>query len=312
MKLSVQSQNLVDHFGYDKAYKMMKEAGFEATDWNIDHALVHKDVVAAEKLEGLSIFEKSMDEIMAYYSEELEYMKKYGITITQAHSPFPPDQPGRPEVLPYTIGIYQQMIRFCQKVGCPRLIIHGISKREPYPEIKQEEVDQLNDTMYTSLIPVLQECPDVMVCMENLFTHPTQLGAGFWAGHCSNPYEAAAYIDKMNALAGRKAFGLCLDTGHLNLCRIPFCKYIPVLGDRIAALHIHDNMQNDDAHLMPYTGNIHWEEFCEEMHKIGYAGDLSFETFAQTNLQRLPAQLCPQFLSTIHAIGTYFQSQIKK
>ena len=311
MKLSIQTGDLTVQYGMEQGYRMIADAGFEAVDWNLDHALRFDDVKAAEKLEGLSIFEKGMDEILAFYAEELSIMKKNNLVITQAHAPFPPDLPGRPEVLDYSIALYDKMIRFCQIVGIPRLVIHGISKREPYPEISQEEIKGLNDKMYESLIPALQECPDVTVCVENLFAHLTQIGFGFWAGVCSDPHEAAVYIDVMNEKAGRdNAFGLCLDTGHLNIARIPFCRYIPILGKRIVCLHIHDNLQNDDAHLMPYTGSVRWEEFVDELHKIGYDGDLNFETFMQTKMCRLPAELCPQFLRIQWEIGDYFRKKI--
>lgn len=311
MKISIQTGDLTTQYGIENGYRMIAEAGFEAVDWNLDHALSFSEVKAAEKLEELSIFEKSMDEILAYYDEELSAMKKNNLSITQAHAPFPADLPGRPEVLDYNIAIYDKMIHFCQIVGIPRLVIHGMSKSEQYPEISEEELKVLNDKMYSSLLDALRECPDVTVCMENLFAHLSQLGFGFWGGICSDPHEAAVYIDIMNQRAGRdNAFGLCLDTGHLNIARIPFCRYIPVLGKRIQCLHIHDNMQNDDAHLMPYTGNVRWEEFVEEMRKIGYDKDLNFETFMQTKMCRMPAELCPQFLKIQWEIGNYFRNMI--
>ena len=311
MKISMQTGSLVTEYGPKAAYKMIAEAGFEAVDWNIDNALKFADVKAADKLEGLCIFEKTIPEIFAYYEDELSAMKENNLTITQAHAPFPPDLPGRPEVLDYSIAIYDKIIRFCQEAGVPRLVIHGISKREPYPEISQEELKTLNDKMYCGLLDALRDCPGVTVCMENLFAHLTQIGFGFWGGICSDPHEAAVYIDAMNQQAGRDdAFGLCLDTGHLNIARIPFCRYIPILGKRIVCLHIHDNLQNDDAHLMPYTGNVRWEEFIDELRKIGYDKDLNFETFMQTRIFRVPPELCLNFLKLQFDIGDYFRKKI--
>ena len=119
-------------------------------------------------------------------------------------------------------------------------------------------------------------------------------------------------IDSLNEKAGKKCFGLCLDTGHLNLLRKPMHSYIPIVGDRIVCLHIHDNLQNADSHLIPYAGSIWWKFFLEEMRKIGYKGDLSFETFAQVDKKRLPPELLPAFLSAIADIGKYFRKEIQK
>ena len=50
---------------------------------------------------------------------------------------------------------------------------------------------------------------------------------------------------------------------------------------------------------------------CDSLHDIGYTGDLSFETFAQTRRSRLPAELVPLFLQTIAGIGDDFRTRIQ-
>jgi sugar phosphate isomerase/epimerase len=63
---------------------------------------------------------------------------------------------------------------------------------------------------------------------------------------------------------------------------------------------------------MPYAGTILWQEFIDAMRHIGYRGDLSFETFAQTRQKKLPVALLPSFLSTIYQTGAYFRAEITK
>lgn len=308
MELSVQTQNLVDDYGPELTYKMIKDAGFSAVDWNIDHAWSFAKVKKAEKLDGLCIFEKELPEIIACYADELECIRKNGLKITQAHSPFPAYEYGREDILEYAIRIYRKMILFCGEVGCPRLIVHGISVR-PGDPLTQEECDRLNSHLYESLIPELLKT-DVTVCLENLFSGYGFLGTGYREGVCSDPYEAAAMIDALNAKAGKECFGFCLDTGHINLLRIDFRRYMPILGKRLCALHIHDNNQIADQHLAPYTGNIIWSEFLSELKKTGYCGDLSFETFAQVSKNRLPLRLVPAFLKLIAETGEYFREYL--
>ena len=38
MNISVQSGGLIRFWGYEKGYKMIREAGFDGIDWNIDGA----------------------------------------------------------------------------------------------------------------------------------------------------------------------------------------------------------------------------------------------------------------------------------
>ena len=312
MKLSVQSQTFVNDFGTEATYRMLREAGFEAIDWNIDVELSASDVKKADRLEGLTVFEKTQEEIHAYFAEELSVIRKNGLAISQAHAPFPCYLPQRFDVLDYCIEVYKNIILFLDSVGCKNVIIHGITVQEKEPLLTGEECDRLNMHLYESLIPTLQKTKQITVCLENLFTGIGVLGSGYWEGCCSDPHIAAEWIDRLNEKAGKECFGLCLDTGHLNLLRKPFRSFVPIVGNRIKALHIHDNLQTGDSHLMPYAGSIHWEHFIEEMRKIGYAGDLSFETFAQTKSQRLPAALVPAFLRTIAEIGNYFREELTK
>ena len=312
MKISVQSQNLVDQYGVEQAYGMIARAGFEAVDWNIDHAWNFAEVRAAKNPEGLCIFEKPMEEILAYYADELDAMKRNGLTIAQAHAPFGAYAYENPAVLDYAIEIYKKIIAFCAEVGCPKLVVHGISKSELMPELTVEDLEALNMKLYESLIPALLEARTVTVCLENLFTKASVLrSTDFWEGCCSDPHQAAAWIDHLNEKAGEKVFGLCLDTGHLNLLRKPFYSYVPILGNRICALHIQDNGQTYDTHVMPYSGSIHWDDFLKEMKAVGYDGDLSFETFAQVTKSRLPQRLAPVFLHTIAEIGNYFREELE-
>ena len=116
----------------------------------------------------------------------------------------------------------------------------------------------------------------------------------------------------LNQAAGKECFGLCLDTGHMNIMRHEPRRYISVVGKRIKALHIHDNAGNVDQHKAPYTGTIDWNAFCSAFKSIGYEGDLSFETFSQTKASRLPAPLVPAFLRTIAEVGSYFRSELSK
>ena len=313
MRICVQSQDLVDDIGMHEAYRAIREAGFEAIDWNIDHAWKFSDLIKSEKLEGLCIFEKSEEEIFEYYREELSLIRENGLGISQAHAPFPAYDPKRPEILDYAIEIYKSIIRFCAAVGCPRIIIHGINRHPSWTSVTSEKCAELNAKLYESLIPTLREVKTVTVCLENL---PMWDNVGsktaLSAGHCTNPDRAAAEIDALNEKAGAEYFGLCLDVGHLNICRTPLYDYIPTVGKRLKALHIHDNDQTNDLHMMPYTGTVRWDFFVRELKKIGYGGDLSFETFAQVKTTRIPKELIPSFLKTIADIASYFRSEILK
>ena len=311
MKLSIQNETLMKYYGMEDAYAMIREAGFEAIDWDTCSSWDWDEVKKAKELKNLCTFEKTPEEIRAHYAKEMEIIRKNGLTITQAHAPMECYAPGRPDILEYAISIYKKIIPFLDEVGCKHLIVHGLTKNEQMEDLTPEEAVRLNLHLYESLIPELQQAKQLKVCLENLPTDSMMLGRCFWIGCCSNPYVAADWIDRLNEKASKKCFGLCLDTGHLNVLRIPFHDYIPILGDRILCVHIHDNNQNSDSHLMPYVGSIFWKDFLIELKKVGYSGDLSFETCAQTSANRVPRELTPVFLRTFRAIAQYFRTQLQ-
>ena len=58
-------------------------------------------------------------------------------------------------------------------------------------------------------------------------------------------------------LAGDPGLRFCLDTGHVNVfSRRPVCEWWRGVGDRTAALHLHDNDGSSDDHLPPGRGSF--------------------------------------------------------
>ena len=306
MRICIQSGDLPEQFGIGRCYEMIAEAGFEAIDWNLDHALPSVRVKNLE-FPGKCIFEKSLDEVMEYYKDELAAIRRSGLAISQAHAVFPSYIPGHPELLEYTVGLHKRTVEFCAAVGCERLVIHNTSLSDADEENTPESIEALNMYQFSSLIPMLKD-NNVTVCLETLFT---RRGKDFVEGTCSDPHEAVSCIDRLNELAGREAFGLCVDVGHLNLLRKEFRTFMPIVGKRVKALHIHDNGAYDDSHLAPFTGNVNWKHFVQSLRDIGYRGDLDFETFSQTTRAfNFDPELVMPWLQLICSTGKSFRRKI--
>ena len=278
MRICIQTGDVTDKIGKEEGYVLFKEAGFEGIDWNVDHAWNNSDINNGS-YRGKCIFEKTLKEVMNHYKGELEIIHRNNLHISQAHAPFPCYVRKYPEVIDYAIKVYKRNIEFCGAVGCKNLVIHGVSYSLADDDNTQEDIYKLNKKLYTSLIPVLKKT-DVTVCLENLFVTYNSVN---YQGFCSDAHECTDFIDMLNEKAGREVFGFCLDTGHANLLHHDFRVIIPIYGNRIKALHIHDNNGSSDQHRAPVTGTINWNHFCSALKNIGYDGDLSFETFAQTN-----------------------------
>ena len=300
MDISVQTGGLIRFWGSDIGYRMIREAGFTAIDWNLDTVRDRENIKAGRR--PGSIFEQSDKEIDDYFKPQLDEIRANGLKIAQAHAPFPAYMPNMPWLTDHMIGVYRNCIRFCQRAGIKYLVIHGISRMIDDYTQTPETIHELNYYLYESLISTLLET-EVTVCLENLFTyHGTQIVEGT----CSVAAEAVSYIDVLNEKAGKECFGLCLDTGHLNLLGKNQGDFIRTLGSRIKALHLHDNNGMGDDHLAPYTGTIIWKDVMQALKDVGYSGDLNFETFRQIVLDRVDREAVPIWLRTIHDIGEVF------
>ncbi|MDW7657341.1 MAG: sugar phosphate isomerase/epimerase family protein [Bacillota bacterium] len=100
------------------------------------------------------------------------------------------------------------------------------------------------------------------ICLENLFTH---------ARTCND------LLDLIDA-AGGDQLGICLDTGHLNLADRDQAAYIQQAGSWLQALHITDNQEKTDQHLLPYgPGTIDWLSVVTKLKEIGYRGLFNYE-----------------------------------
>ncbi|MBE6550422.1 MAG: sugar phosphate isomerase/epimerase [Ruminococcaceae bacterium] len=312
MDISIQTGSILYEYGFEKGAKMLREAGFDAVDWNLNRALPVNVLSSAKELHDLCIFEKPLDDVLKHFEAELKALRDNGLKISQAHAPFPAYFPGREDILDYCISIYHRVIEFCDAIGCKYVVIHGISGSISEENKPYEYYKELNLKLCRSLIPTLQKT-NVTVCLENLYKSNKQIYCAndFFEGTCCDPYEAIEYIDTLNGEAGKECFGICLDIGHLHLIRKRPSVYILALGKRIKCLHLHDNDAKGDEHLMPYTGTVLWNDFLDAMNKIGYDGDLSFETFSQTRASYLPEELLPVFLETIRKTGEYFRTKIE-
>lgn len=72
--------------------------------------------------------------------------------------------------------------------------------------------------------------------------------------------------------------GFCWDVGHEN-CFAFGRRYMPLFGDRVCALHLHDNHKvfNMDEHLIPFDGKCDYDYIAKTLADYKYTGTLMLE-----------------------------------
>ncbi len=70
----------------------------------------------------------------------------------------------------------------------------------------------------------------------------------------------------------------CWDAGHEG-CFTPGRRYMPLFGQYLGALHLHDNhgVFNQDEHLIPFDGTLDYGYIASEIAKSGYTGTVMLE-----------------------------------
>lgn len=301
MKLSLAPISLDRYFDTDKDMRtileLTRDCGFTYIDYDIKQKYLDGDYIEiAERLK------KNLTEL--------------GITAAQAHAPIiNPFNPGEVDYM----DAYRKSLHFCQIVGIPRIVIHAGC----LPDNTKEEFMANNIAFYRSMIPFMEET-GVEILLENI-------------GHYADSYylrNGAELRELIDAL-DHPMFGACWDVGHANLYNKKDCEQyssVVALGDKLKALHVHDNCgyfeksyrhHRIDMHTMPYVSlyaSVNYDALMQGLVDIGYQGTFNFETNAPVppvrfsfeyegeivrKLEKLPIPLWKQMNVLLYDIGKF-------
>lgn len=132
--------------------------------------------------------------------------------------------------------------------GVANLIIHTTNPQTPPPnEIGVERVNRLTE---------IAEKSGVIIALENMRS----------SQHLSYSFDR---IDSPN-------LKFCYGSGH-NKCFEPDVDVMSLFGDKLAAVHLHDNDGSGDQRQIPFDGSIDWQTVIGKIAKSGYIGATTLE-----------------------------------
>lgn len=244
-------------FGEMRAIELIAQAGFDAIDYSMSNIAKDGNVLDS-------------DNYKKYVNELRETAKRNNIIFNQGHAVTGVGIDD-PEVA-YKV-LAQKNIR-CLEIagllGMKTLVVHPYGTGAYIG--REEEVLERNMRYFKLLLPYAEEY-GVTIATENMWCddkkRKTRRGSIF-----SNPHEHARFIDEIN----NEFFGACLDLGHTSIAGREPQDNIRVLGDRLKALHVHDNDYLDDMHTLPGLSEMNWEEITKALSDIDYQGDFTLET----------------------------------
>lgn len=259
MIISQTTDRLFKCFDYEEGIKTAAEAGFDALDLNLSGGIMDKEEFSEERL----------DETCKMLKETAE---KYGIFFNQAHAPYPcficsADREEMDEYNKKTKDGIIRAIRVAALVGAKIIIVHPID----YPN--KDKQKQFNLDFYNSLLPYCKEY-GIKIALENMWAYYSYKDGIIVPDVCSYARDLVEYYEELDP----EYFTICLDLGHSGLVGEKAEDAIRIIGgDRLGALHVHDNDNADDMHTIPYAAKMNWAEIMKALSEVGYKGDFTFE-----------------------------------
>ena len=132
-----------------------------------------------------------------------------------------------------------------------------------------------NTEMYLELLPFAKD-HGVKLATENMWNWDKEKDQASPAA-CSTPESYCAHL----AAIDDPFFVACLDIGHAEMRGhgTNAVEMIHTLGNRIGALHLHDNDQWKDSHQIPFSMNIDFTAVTQALKDVGYRGWVTLEAY---------------------------------
>jgi sugar phosphate isomerase/epimerase len=154
-----------------------------------------------------------------------------------------------------TLDIYRQTITACAEDGVKNLIVHIEDRGAPPP-------NELGIQRLKKLVDIAEKC-GVNLALENI--------------------NHSSYLTYVYERISSPNLGFCYDAGHRN-CKEPNSDILKMFGDRLIAVHLHDNDGSGDQHRIPFEKSINWQEQMGKIAAAGYLGATTLECTIKNDL----------------------------
>lgn len=142
-----------------------------------------------------------------------------------------------------------QCVDDCNEYEIPTMIVHITSGENP-PKANMLGINRIRQVTERA------EQRGVNVALENL----------------RNNENLGCVFEHINS----SRLGFCFDSGHQNY-RSKKSDLLSMYGDKLMALHLHDNDESADQHRLPFDGNINWDVLMKKLTDINYKGPTALE-----------------------------------
>ena len=283
MEISTEVGSFLRYGNYKKILTLLKDSGFTAYDFSMGW-------------EGPSSKLITSNDYKEQAQELRDFADSIGIKCNQAHAPLTRERLGEYEYGERGEALLRRAIEICGILGTKICVIHQLKLVLP------EE----NAVFFKKLEPLARKAK-VKIALENLWNWDSEKGCAKIVA-CSGHEDFKRHLDLLPA----DVFVGCLDTSHAGMqgLHTSAVQIIHTLEDRLQAMHLSDSDYRFDLHGLPFTMKYDFEEIIVALKRIGYKGDVTFETDKYT--QKFPVELLPSVARQMAAVGAYFKKRIEE
>lgn len=289
MKLSTENGALRPRLGERGAIELLAKAGFDAVDYGFSPWLERGEMVW------------NTDGYAAYAKEVRQIAEDNGVYFNQAHGPFVFDTSLFPDYTRQVLPLFRRCFEACALLGVPHMVVHPIHHL-PYKGNEAKMWD-INMEFYHLLLPFARDF-GVKIALENMYQYDPRRGV-LTRDVFAVPERYAAFYDELND----PSFICLVDTGHCGIVGEDAERMLRVMGSRVKALHVNDNLFRTDDHVVPGHGHLDWNGVTRALADIGYTGDITFEVL---NIYRsYDDAFLPVSAKYLHDVGRYLIGKVE-
>lgn len=183
------------------------------------------------------------------YRDGVSLARKAGLIIENIHTPVEQQNDLSFDNLDgkALLDCYLQCIKDCSDFDIPTMVVHLQKDEYPINELGMNRIKQITE---------MAERYNIKIAMENLF----------------NVNNVACVLDSIDS----KQVGFCYDCCH-HANNETAGDLLGKYGNRLMALHLHDNGGERNQHQLPFDGNIDWFAVMKKIAETGYKGATALE-----------------------------------
>ncbi len=239
--------------GEEQAVELVAKAGFDAYDFSMFEMArpdwsTHSVAKSDHPLQG--------PDYLRFVRRVRRVAEDNGIVCNQSHAPFP-------LYFKDVWGYIERALECTAEAGGSICVVHPDNFKSA-----EENAD-----MYRQWLP-MAKAYGVKIATENMWDWDKAADQAV-PNACATPQDFNAHLDAVND----PFFVACLDIGHAEMRGVgtSAAELAYALGDRLQALHIHDNDRWHDSHQLPFTMDVDFEPIVAALKAIDYKGEFTLE-----------------------------------